>query len=75
MPRSEQDDSRPILLRRCLEHPSLLTVLGAKIDSVYDVEDALTALLDQRPAPHAPRPTPTDVRRIPAVDRRPAGRR
>lgn len=75
MPRSEQDDSRPILLRRCDEHPSLFTVLGAKIDSVYDVEDALGALLDQRPAPHAPRPTPTDVRRIPALDRRPAGRR
>lgn len=75
MPRSEQDDSRPILLRRCAEHPSLFTVLGAKIDSVYDVEDALAALLDQRPAPHAPRPTPTDVRRIPALDRRPAGRR
>ncbi|HEU4786924.1 MAG TPA: FAD-dependent oxidoreductase [Gemmatimonadaceae bacterium] len=75
MPRSEQDDSRPILLRRCAEYPSLLTVLGAKIDSVYDVEDALSALLEQRPAPHAPRPTPTDVRRIPAFDRRPAGRR
>lgn len=75
MPRSEQDDSRPILLKRCPEHPALFTVLGAKIDSVYDVEDALAALLDQRPAPHAPRPTPTDVRRIPAFDRRPAGRR
>ena len=45
MPRSEQDDSRPILLRRCDEHPALLTVLGAKIDSVYDVEDALNAHL------------------------------
>ena len=75
MPRSEQDDSRPILLKRCPEHPSLFSVLGAKIDSVYDVEDALAAMLDQRPARHAPRPTPTDVRRIPALDRRPAGRR
>lgn len=75
MPRSEQDDSRPILLKRCTEHPSLFTVLGAKIDSVYDVEDALDALFDQRPPRHAPRPTPTDVRRIPAIDRRPAGRR
>jgi glycine/D-amino acid oxidase-like deaminating enzyme len=52
MPRSEQDDSRPILLRRSDEHPSCLTVLGAKIDSVYDVEEALTALLvnEQRAA-------------------------
>jgi glycine/D-amino acid oxidase-like deaminating enzyme len=45
MPRSEQDDSRPILLRRSAEHPALVTVLGAKIDSVYDVEDALRKLL------------------------------
>ncbi|MEO6877528.1 MAG: FAD-dependent oxidoreductase [Gemmatimonadaceae bacterium] len=43
MPRSEQDDSRPILLRRSDEHPACLTVLGAKLDSVYDVEEALTA--------------------------------
>ena len=46
MPRSEQDDSRPILLRRSDEYPACLTVLGAKLDSVYDVEEALdTALL------------------------------
>lgn len=75
MPRSEKDDSRPILLRRCAEHPALITVLGAKIDSVYDVEDALLAELDQRPAWRVPRPTPTDVRRLPGFDRRPAGKR
>jgi glycine/D-amino acid oxidase-like deaminating enzyme len=45
LPRSEQDDSRPILLRRSERHPALLTVLGAKIDSVYDVEEALAAEL------------------------------
>ena len=48
--RSEQDDSRPILLRRSDEHPACLTVLCAKIDSVYDVEEALTALLVHEPA-------------------------
>jgi hypothetical protein len=41
MPRSEQDDSRPILFRRSQQIPELVTVLGAKIDSVYDVEEAL----------------------------------
>lgn len=46
MPRSEQDDSRPILLRRSVQHPACVTVLGAKIDSVYDVEDALRKLLE-----------------------------
>jgi glycine/D-amino acid oxidase-like deaminating enzyme len=45
MPRSEQDDSRPMLLRQSTEVPRLLTVLGAKIDSVYDVEEALDAVL------------------------------
>jgi glycine/D-amino acid oxidase-like deaminating enzyme len=45
MPRSEADDSRPILLRRSEELPAVVTVLGAKIDSVYDVEDALAGLL------------------------------
>jgi hypothetical protein len=49
MPRSEQDVSRPILLRRSDEHPACLTVLGAKIDSVYDVEEALAALLVDEP--------------------------
>jgi hypothetical protein len=32
-------------LRRSAEHPACITVLGAKIDSVYDVEDALRKLL------------------------------
>jgi glycine/D-amino acid oxidase-like deaminating enzyme len=45
MPRSEQDDSRPILLRRSAEYPACITVLGAKIDSVYDVEESLRRLL------------------------------
>ena len=45
-----RDDSRPILLRRSDEHPSCLTVLGAKIDSVYDVEEALTTLIVDEPS-------------------------
>ena len=42
MPRSEQDDSRPILFRESTELPGLFSVLGAKIDSVYDVEAELS---------------------------------
>jgi glycine/D-amino acid oxidase-like deaminating enzyme len=41
MPRSEQDDSRPILFRESPEIPGLFSVLGAKIDSAYDVEAEL----------------------------------
>jgi glycine/D-amino acid oxidase-like deaminating enzyme len=44
MPRSEQDDSRPILFRESAEMPELFSVLGAKIDSVYDMEAELSAL-------------------------------
>ncbi len=63
MPRSEQDDSRPILLQRSPQFSSCLTVLGAKIDSVYDVEDALRELMAlgspspaKRLTPHSPLP-------------------
>ncbi len=45
MPRSEQDDSRPILFRQCAAQPAVYSVLGAKIDSVYDVEEQLTVHL------------------------------
>jgi glycine/D-amino acid oxidase-like deaminating enzyme len=41
MPRSEQDDSRPILFRESADIPGLFSILGAKIDSVYDVESHL----------------------------------
>jgi glycine/D-amino acid oxidase-like deaminating enzyme len=61
MPRSEQDDSRPILLKRSERFPACLTVLGAKIDSVYDVEHALAKALG------LPRePTPIYVAAVPA---------
>jgi hypothetical protein len=43
MPRSEQDDSRPILFRESVELPGLFSVLGAKIDSVYDVETVIVS--------------------------------
>ena len=46
MPLSEQDDSRPILLRPSERFPRCFTVLGAKIDSVYDVEAALKVVLE-----------------------------
>jgi glycine/D-amino acid oxidase-like deaminating enzyme len=46
LPRSDVDDSRPILVRAVDGAPGLVTVLGAKIDNVYDVEAALSAMLD-----------------------------
>lgn len=46
LPRSDVDDSRPILVRPVDGAPGLIAVLGAKIDNVYDVEAVLTKLLD-----------------------------
>lgn len=46
LPRSDVDDSRPILAQALAGAPGAVAVLGAKIDSVYDVEAAITTLLD-----------------------------
>lgn len=45
LPQSEQDDSRPILFHVHPELPGLVSVLGAKIDNVYDLEPELVRLL------------------------------
>jgi glycine/D-amino acid oxidase-like deaminating enzyme len=45
LPRSADDDGRPILVRRHDDAPGLVSVLGGKIDSVYDVEDELRAFI------------------------------
>jgi hypothetical protein len=41
---SDSDDGRPILLRRHPELPGLATVLGGKIDNIYDALSALNML-------------------------------
>jgi len=43
--RNEADDGRPILFRRELEHPRLFSVLGGKIDNIYDILAKLDAYL------------------------------
>lgn len=45
LPRSAGDDSRPILVRQHDDAPGLISVLGAKIDSVYDVEAELRDII------------------------------
>jgi hypothetical protein len=44
----EVDDGRPILLRREFSHPGILSVLGGKLDNVYDVFTELDRLLAAR---------------------------
>lgn len=41
--RNEDDDGRPILIERNPETPRILSVLGAKIDNIYDVRAYLRA--------------------------------
>ncbi len=43
--RNEADDGRPILIRKEAGSTRLLSVLGSKIDNVYDALEALDALL------------------------------
>ena len=46
--RHEIDDGRPILLRRHSADPLCVSVLGSKIDSVFELEEAVEELLDRR---------------------------
>src|SRR5687768_1435554 len=42
LPRSEVDDSRPVLLHADPELPGLTSVLGAKIDNIYDIIEVVS---------------------------------
>jgi len=43
---SEVDDSRPILFDRNAHHPDIVSILGGKIDNIYDILDFLDQKLD-----------------------------
>ena len=51
LPQSELDDSRPILFRKDESLAGLTSVLGGKIDNVYDVERELDPLLAESAEP------------------------
>jgi acetolactate synthase regulatory subunit len=40
---AEHNDSRPILFEAAAESPRLVSILGGKIDNIYDVLDVLEA--------------------------------
>ena len=42
--RNEDDDGRPILFERNREHPRIFSILGAKIDNIYDTRAYLRSL-------------------------------
>jgi glycine/D-amino acid oxidase-like deaminating enzyme len=47
LPQSEHDDSRPILFHPSPELPGLVSVMGGKIDNVYDLPRELDALFQE----------------------------
>lgn len=44
LPRNETDDGRPILFHADRRHPGFISVLGGKIDNIYDVQDEVDDL-------------------------------
>lgn len=47
LPQSEDDDSRPILFARDPQLPRLVSVMGGKIDNIYDLPREVAALLGE----------------------------
>ncbi|ELR97350.1 FAD-dependent oxidoreductase [Gloeocapsa sp. PCC 73106] len=45
LPQSELNDSRPILFQQNLKLPNLISILGGKIDNIYDILDELKKFL------------------------------
>jgi glycine/D-amino acid oxidase-like deaminating enzyme len=46
LPLSEVDDGRPILFQRDTKLPSVIHVMGGKIDNIFDVEDEIDRLVE-----------------------------
>ena len=44
LPQSEIDDSRPILFQAAKSIPNLISIMGGKIDNIFDVQDRLHQL-------------------------------
>lgn len=45
LPQSETNDSRPILFRRSEELPNLISVMGGKIDNIFDIREKLREVM------------------------------
>jgi len=46
LPQSEVDDSRPILFKRDKNIPNIVSIMGGKIDNIFDIRDKLHLLLN-----------------------------
>jgi glycine/D-amino acid oxidase-like deaminating enzyme len=50
LPQSDASDSRPILFKRDPAAPSVVSLLGGKIDNIYDLDDIFAGLRETEPA-------------------------
>jgi septum formation inhibitor-activating ATPase MinD len=48
LPKSEVDDSRPVLYRADCGLPNLTCILGGKIDNIYDIVDVMSGVSARR---------------------------
>ena len=46
LPQSEADDSRPILFRRSEQYPNVISIMGGKIDNIFDIREKLGTFLE-----------------------------
>ena len=49
LPQSGVSDSRPILFKRDASAPNLVSLLGSKIDNIFDLDEALAWAGQERP--------------------------
>jgi hypothetical protein len=49
LPQSDANDSRPILFKSDPSAPNIVSVLGGKIDNIYDLDDVLAVPPAQMP--------------------------
>lgn len=45
LPQSEADDSRPILFRHSESMPNMISVMGGKIDNIFDIREKLNTVM------------------------------
>ena len=50
LPQSDANDSRPILFKRDPAAPNVVSLLGGKIDNIYDLDDIFAGLRETEPA-------------------------
>lgn len=54
LPQSGVNDSRPILFKRDSSAPNLISLLGSKIDNIFDLDEVLLAACDKQHSDRSP---------------------